>query len=245
MDLQALRIQMGQNLAEIEQEVQRACLVSGRSVDEVQILAISKKQPIEVLQVAYGLGIKNFGESYVQEALEKMESLEVLPDIVWEMVGHVQSRKAKQVASFFNRIHSLDSLKLAGLLSRNRPKDLKPLEAYLEVNLAAEESKGGFHADSASDWEALLPVIENIQHLEGIKLVGLMAMPPLFEDAQLSRPYFARLRNLRDYLNENLKGLNLTGLSAGTSSDFGVAIEEGATVIRIGERLLGPRNYQN
>jgi pyridoxal phosphate enzyme (YggS family) len=227
----------------IRSEIERACAKSGRSVEDVQILAISKKQPIEVIQAAYTLGIHRFGESYLQEALEKMESLADLPNLHWEMVGHIQSRKAKEVARNFDRIHSLDSLKLADLLSKHRPATLAPLEAYLEVNLAGEASKGGFLAKEKRDWEALFPIVEHLTGLRGLKLIGLMAMPPLFEDPEEARPYFVKLRELRDVLNIAFPDLMLTKLSAGTSSDFGIAIEEGATVIRIGEGLLGPRNY--
>jgi pyridoxal phosphate enzyme (YggS family) len=230
-------------LEEIQLEIERACQKSGRSIKEVQILAISKKQSVEVIRAAYDLGIHSFGESYLQEAQEKMELLADLPDLHWEMVGHIQSRKAKDVAKSFDRIHSLDSIKLADLLSKHRPDNLDLLEAYLEVNLAGEASKGGFLAKDQRDWEALFPIVERVSGLSGVKLVGLMAMPPLFEDPEEVRPYFVKLRELRDVLNKTFPDLTLNKLSAGTSSDFGIAIEEGATVIRIGERLLGPRDY--
>lgn len=244
MELAELVVQIQSRLREIRFEVEEACQKAGRSADEVRILAISKRQSVEVIRAAHSLGITSFGESYVQEALEKMSQLSDLQDLHWEMVGHVQSRKAKQVSAHFDRLHSLDSLKLAELLSNHRPEGMKPLEVYLEVNLAGEESKSGFDAKDQTSWPALVPAMEKIQTLKGIKLTGLMAMPPLFEDAQLRRPYFIKLRQLKEYLNKSIHGLNLIGLSAGTSHDFAIAIQEGATVIRIGERLLGPRNYQ-
>lgn len=232
-------------LEEIRTEIEQACQKSGRSVAEVQILAISKKQSVEVIRAAYASGIHSFGESYLQEAREKMELLADLPDLHWEMVGHIQSRKAKEVSQNFDRVHSLDSVKLAELLSKHRPATLPPLEAYLEVNLAGEASKGGFLAKDQRDWEALFPIVEQISGLKGLKLIGLMAMPPLFENSEDARPYFIKLRELRDLLNDVFPELMLEKLSAGTSSDFAIAIEEGATVIRIGERLLGPRNYSD
>lgn len=235
--------EIGVRLEKIRSEIERACAKSGRSAADIQILAISKIQPVEVIRAAYALGIHSFGESYLQEALVKMESLADLPGLHWEMVGHIQSRKAKEVAQNFDRIHSLDSLKLAELLAKHRPAALFPLDAYLEVNLAGEASKGGFLAKEKWDWEALFPVVEQISGLKGLKLIGLMAMPPLFEDPEEARPYFVKLRELRDALNRAFPDLMLNKLSAGTSSDFGIAIEEGATVIRIGEALLGRRNY--
>jgi pyridoxal phosphate enzyme (YggS family) len=243
VEIEMLETQIRARLENIKAAIIRACQASRRLPDEVQILAISKRQPIEVIQAAYNVGINTFGESYVQEALEKKHVFADIPNLHWEMVGHIQSRKARQVAENFDRIHSLDSLKLAERLSRLRPAQFKPLEAYLEVNLAEEESKGGFRAKSQQDWQNLLPVVETISQLPGIKLIGLMAMPPLFDDPQKSRPFFLSLRLLKNYLNEQAPTLNLTGISAGTSGDFEIAIEEGATVIRIGEAILGARDY--
>jgi len=243
MDPDNLREEIQTRLTEIKKRIVHACKASGRDPNEVQILAISKRQPIEVIQAAHNVGILSFGESYVQEALQKMKVLDGVSDLHWEMVGHIQSRKARQVAESFDRIHSLDSLNLAERLSRFRPQELKPLEVYLEVNLANEESKSGFKAEKQQDWQDLLPIVKTIGQLPRIKLVGLMAMPPLFDDPQQSRPYFHSLKRLKEFLNEQFPTLNMSGLSAGTSGDYEVAIEEGATVIRIGEALLGPRSY--
>lgn len=245
MSLTGLGGQIQRRLEEIQNEIANACKISGRQPSDVKILAISKKQPLEVIRAAYEAGVSNFGENYVQEALGKMSALADLSNLSWEMVGHIQSRKAKQVAEHFSSVHSLDSLRLAEMLSQNRPKNAEPLRTYLEVNLAGEESKSGLPAVTDRDWEALLPLVQSVAGLQGIKLVGLMTMPPLFEKAEESRQYFIKLRQLRDFLNANLPGLDLTDLSAGTSTDFAVAVEEGSTIIRVGSRLLGPRNYQN
>ena len=231
------------NFAEIVESIGRAARVSGRSAEEVSILAISKRQPIEVIEAAYRCGQRAFGESYVQEAAVKMEHFQEYDDIRWDMVGHVQSRKARQVAENFHSVHSLDSVKLAELLDQCRPATMPPLEVFLEVNISDESSKTGFTANQEEEWEALVPIVGQILKLKKIKLAGLMAMPPLFTDPQQSRPYFINLRKLRDYLNNQVKEAELTQLSAGTSTDFEVAIEEGATIVRIGERLLGPRIY--
>lgn len=246
MHSQDVNLQQGKiwhNIAEIQEIISRAARVSGRSENEISILAISKRQPVEVIEAAYDCGQRAFGESYVQEALEKMAHLRELEGIRWDMVGHVQSRKAQQVAENFHAIHSLDSLKLANLLNQHRPAALPALEVYLEVNVGDESSKTGFPAQNEQDEESLVAEVRQILGLERLRLVGLMAMPPLFQNPEQSRPYFVKLRQLKDYLNQQVSGAALTQLSAGTSADFEIAIEEGATVVRIGERLLGPRNY--
>jgi hypothetical protein len=135
----------------------------------------------------------------------------------------------------------VDSLKLADLLNKFRPAELPPLEVFLEVNIGDEDSKSGFQGSDHDDWAALLPVVRQILKMDRLNLVGLMAMPPLFLDPEASRPYFQKLRKLRDYLSSEVMEAKLSQLSAGTSADFEIAIEEGATIVRIGERLLGPR----
>lgn len=229
------------NLEEILGIIARAARLSGRAANEISVLAISKRQPVEVIEAAYGVGQMAFGESYVQEAMEKMPYFQQFEAIRWEMVGHIQSRKARQVAENFQAVHSLDSLKLAKLLNQHRPISTPPLEVFLEVNIGDESSKTGFSANNDKDWNALIELVEQILKLDRLKLVGLMAMPPLFTDPEQSRPYFQKLRKLQDYLNNQVKEAKLTQLSAGTSADFEIAIEEGATIMRIGERLLGPR----
>jgi len=231
------------NLAEIRQIISQAALKSGRTAEDITILAITKHQELEVMVAAYNCGLKNFGESYLQEALEKMEDFAEVDDIRWDMVGHVQSRKAKDVAAHFHTLHSLDSLKLARLLSANRSADMPALEVFLEVNLGNEETKSGLPIESEQDLAGLTKLAEEVQQLAGLKLVGLMGMPPLFDDPEKSRPYFQKLRQTQEFLNKQNVTLDLKQISAGTSHDFAVAIEEGATILRLGEVLLGPRNY--
>ena len=231
------------NLAEIRQIIGQAALKSGRTAEDITILAITKHQELEVMVAAYNCGLKNFGESYLQEALEKMEDFAEVDDIRWDMVGHVQSRKAKDVAAHFHTLHSLDSIKLASLLSANRPADMPALEVFLEVNLGNEETKSGLPIESEQDLAGLTKLAEEVQQLAGLKLVGLMGMPPLFDDPEKSRPYFQKLRQTQEFLNKQNVTFDLKQISAGTSHDFAVAIEEGATILRLGEVLLGPRNY--
>ena len=245
MESKLLEAKIGSNLAEIQAIVKRAARISRRVPDDVTILAISKRQPNEVIEAAYRCGQRAFGESYVQEALEKIDYFKKFDDIRWDMVGHIQSRKARQVAENFHTVHSLDSVKLAGLLDQHRPDEMPPLEVFLEVNIGEESSKIGFQGSNEKDRQALLPAVRQIIAMKKLKLVGLMAMPPLFPNPEQSRPYFQKLRQLQDFLKNQVADGRLNQLSAGTSSDFEIAIEEGSTTVRIGERLLGPRVYQD
>ena len=234
-----------QRLEIIETNVAEAVEKSNIRLSDILILAVSKRQPVSVIEAAYACGLRSFGENYVEEAQEKINLLADLTDIRWEMVGHVQSRKSALVAANFSRIHSLDSLKLARRLESAwaGQGSIQPLDVMLELNVSGEASKEGLPAWQRDQWEDLLPTVSEILSLSHLHLTGLMTMPPLFDDPEQSRPFFQRLRQARDFLNQQIPGLELRELSMGTSSDYGVAVEEGATIIRIGTALLGPRIY--
>ena len=234
-----------QRLEIIESNVTLATEKSKRIASDVLILAVSKRQPVSIIEAAYACGVRCFGENYAEEADEKIKQLSYLTDIRWEMVGHVQSRKSALVAADFSRVHSLDSLKLARRLdsARANQESPKPLEVFLQLNISGEASKEGLPAWEKDQWKDLLPIVREILSLGYLRLTGLMTMPPLFDDAERARPFFQRLRQARDYLNQQIPDLELTELSMGTSSDYPVAVEEGATIIRIGTALLGPRIY--
>lgn len=229
----------------VQSNVARSAEKSGRSLSDVLILAVSKRQPVSLIESAYECGLRFFGENYAEEAVEKMQQLAHLPEIHWEMIGHVQSRKSVLVAANFSRVHSLDTLKLARKLDSARKSRgfTRALEVLLELNVSGEASKDGLPAWKKDQWQELLPFISDIQSYDSLRLTGLMTMPPLFDDPEQSRPFFQSLRQVRDYLNQQIEGLELKELSMGTSSDYSVAVEEGATIIRIGQALLGPRNY--
>lgn len=235
-----------QRLEAIKANIAVSAKKSNRAARKVLLLAVSKKQPLNVIEAAYAAGIRSFGENYAEEAHEKVEQLAHLSDIRWEMVGHVQSRKSTLVAADFSRVHSLDSLKLARKLNAARVEQgfIAPLEILLQLNVSGEASKEGMPAWDKDQWQNLTPIVSEILTLGQLRLTGLMTMPPLFEEPELSRPFFGLLRQARDYLNQQIPGLALTELSMGTSSDYPVAVEEGATIIRIGTALLGPRIYQ-
>ncbi len=215
-----------------------ACAAAGRKREDVTLIAVSKLHPaLDVAGVARA-GQLDFGENYVQEALQKREELAGEPacrNLRWHMIGHVQSRKAAQVAGAFALIHTLDSRKLADALERRLAGAEARQPVLMEVNVAAEPQKSGLMAE---DLPALADhILENCPHLE---LRGLMCLPPVFDAGEASRPHFARLRALCEELRGRL-GLPLPELSMGMSGDFAAAVAEGASMVRIGTDIFGPR----
>lgn len=242
MDKMTIGREIEKRYETVYKQVEEAALRANRDPKEITVLAVSKLQPVEKIRSAYDAGIRFFGESYVEEALPKMEALIDLENVIWEMVGHVQSRKAKLVANSFSRLHSLSSIKLARLLNRHRDTALSPLEVLIQVNVSGEESKQGIDATEREDWDNVLKFAQELKDYPNLKLTGLMSMPPLFDDPEQNRPYFQQVRELLNYLNEKDSSLNLHELSMGTSYDFVIAIEEGATIVRLGSSLLGERH---
>jgi pyridoxal phosphate enzyme (YggS family) len=201
-----------------------------------KLLAVSKLQPDEKIRLLYSQGQRSFGENYVQEALEKQKTLSDLSDIQWHLIGHLQKNKAKLVAGQFTLIHSVDSLELAQVLSRQCVQKGLTQNILLQINVADEDSKGGF---ALSEIKHLWP---QLQALPGLYIQGLMTMPPLTEMGEQVRPYFKQLCQLRDELKTTaLPSHPMTELSMGTSHDFKVAVEEGSTIVRLGTILFGER----
>ncbi len=234
-----------QQLAQVNQRIARAALSSGRSPGEISLLVVSKSQPVEVIEAAIAAGVRKFGENYPEETLLKLVELKSQAQIEWHMIGHLQSRKARIVAEHFQMLHSLDSYPLAEKLDRLLAESGKKLPALLEFNVGGEESKFGWPAWDETRWKELLPELSKILAMEHLQIAGLMTMPPLSEDIEESRPFFQKLRALRDYLSASFPGSNFTELSMGTSADFEIAIEEGATMIRVGRAILGDRPPKN
>ena len=228
-------------LSQVNTAIEAACARVGRSPNEVTLVTVSKRQPIELIRAAYACGLRCFGENYAEEAVAKMDALADLKDIQWEMVGHIQSRKAKLIASRVVRVHSLERGKLARLLDQFRDPELPPLQVLMEINISGEASKEGIPGDDPAHWSEILPLVDEVLTYPRLKLTGLMTMPPLQVEMEANRAYFRRMRELQDYINAQRPDLNLHELSMGTSTDFPVAIEEGATIIRLGEAILGPR----
>jgi pyridoxal phosphate enzyme (YggS family) len=229
-------------IEDVRSRIESACRLSGRDLASVQLLAVSKRQPIEAIIAAYQCGLRDFAENYAEEAGEKMAALMDYPGINWEMVGHIQSRKAKLVISGFRRIHSVDSLKLAAIIDRLNERIR--LEVLLEVNISGEESKSGFDASNALSRQQFLLTVGELAKLEHLHITGLMVMPPLQSVPENNREFFKQTKQLADWLNQQQGRCRFKQVSMGTSSDFEVAIEEGATIIRLGESIFGTRNYE-
>lgn len=233
--------QIALNLATVQEKIDKAARSVGRDPSEVSLLVVSKSQPEAVVRAAYQAGIRRLGENYPQEAEEKIEKLAGLSGLEWHMIGHLQSRKAAIIARCFQMIHSIDSLDLARKLDRALNVEGKILPALLEINVGGEESKFGWRATDEREWEALLPDFEQVLALKNLRVQGLMTMPPWFENAEEARPFFRRLNSLMKTLAFQFPATQWKELSMGTSGDFEIAIQEGATIVRIGQAILGPR----
>jgi len=223
--------------------INAAARASGRDPDSVRLVVVTKAQPLEVVRAVIEAGAEIVGENYPEEAVGKLQSLGPQTGVEWHMIGHVQSRKAGMVAGNFSLVHSLDSLKLAGRLDRFAGDLGHTLPVLLEFNMGGEQTKSGWNASDEDRREELLPPISAIMELPNLSVRGLMVMPPLGETADASRPFFQQTRRLQEWLMERLPGLNAAELSMGTSLDYETAVQEGATLVRVGTAITGPRVY--
>ena len=215
----------------------------GRDPKSVQLVVVTKSQPVEVARAAIEAGARILGENYPEEGATKIQSLKEFSAVEWHMIGHVQSRKAQIVAQNFSVMHSLDALKLASRLNRFCGEAGRTLPTLLEFNVGGEESKSGWPAWDEERWPDLMPEIAEILTLPYLKVRGLMAMPPISEVPEDSRPYFQKVRRLQAFLAARFPKAEIGQLSMGTSTDFEVAVEEGATLVRVGTAIVGPRKY--
>ncbi|MGB3561950.1 MAG: YggS family pyridoxal phosphate-dependent enzyme [Thermoanaerobaculia bacterium] len=214
--------------------VTAACERSGRDPSQVTLIGASKSQPLDRMRAAWEAGLEIFGENRVQEALTKMDQLP--PEVEWHLIGPLQSNKARKVVPRFTTVHSIDRTKIAKALAGEARKQGARLQGFLEVNLGGESTKHGFEPD------ALLDRAEPLADLQGLEIVGLMAIPPFEPEIEQMRVWFRRLSQLRDELCSRAEWAHCPGyLSMGMSNDFEVAVEEGATHIRVGTALFGPR----
>ncbi len=233
---------LADNLQSVQERITAAARRAGRDPDEVTLVAVTKNQPCEAIAAAFDLGLRHFGENRVEEAEAKIP---VLPaGITWHMIGHVQSRKAKQVVPLFQVVHSVDSVRLAARLSGLCAEEGARLPVLLQMNVSGEESKYGIAAERwAEDGDqrrSLLATVAEIIALPGLEVQGLMTMAPIVSDPEQVRPVFAALRNLRDELAGIYPDVNWHHLSMGMSDDFEVAVEEGATLVRLGRAIFDP-----
>ncbi len=233
-----------ERLDSVQTQIAAAALRAGRDPGEVTLVAVTKGHPVDTLQQAYELGVRHMGENRVEEAGEKVPCLP--NDVTWHMIGHLQSRKAGRARALFRWIHSVDSLKLAQRLNRLAQEEDPPLPILLECNVSGEQAKYGFNANRWTEDEiqrkALWSEVETCVNLPFLQIRGLMTMAPIVSDPEEARPVFARLRQLRDELAKDFPHTNWRELSMGMTDDFEVAIEEGATLVRIGRAIFRPEH---
>jgi PLP dependent protein len=228
--------EIASNLARLRERVARAAERAGRRAEEVTIVAVSKTFPAEAIRAAYEAGLRHFGENRVQEWESKRAAVSQL-DAIWHLIGHLQSNKSRRAAYLFHRVDSVDDLSLAKRLDAAAAAEGKNLPVLIEVRLGNEATKTGVAED---DLPSLAASIAPFAHID---LLGLMTIPPLFDDPESVRPYFRKLRGLRDDVSRRL-GRKLPVLSMGMTHDFEVAIEEGATEIRVGTAVFGERTSE-
>lgn len=227
---------VAENLKEVEARVCAACERSGRKRESVTLIAVSKTKPVQMLEEAYQAGSRYFGENKVQELADKYE---LMPkDIHWQMIGHLQRNKVKYIIDKAELIHSVDSLRLAETIDKEAAKKGIVANVLLEVNMAKEDTKYGLMPEEVMDF------VREIVRFQHIKVQGLMTIAPFVDDPEENRKHFANLRKLSvDIRKEKVNNVNMSILSMGMTNDFEVAIEEGATMVRIGTAIFGERNY--
>lgn len=225
-----------ENLEAVEEKVERACEVSGRDRSEVTLIAVSKTKPVEMLQEIYEAGVRDFGENKVQELTEKYE---IMPkDMRWHMIGHLQRNKVKYIVDKTTLIHSVDSLRLAQEISKEAVKKDVVVSILIEVNISGEETKFGLNE------EETISMVEEIAKLPNLLIKGLMTVAPPVENPEENRAVFRKIKQLSvDITNKNIDNVTMEILSMGMTNDYTVAIEEGATMVRVGTGIFGARDY--
>jgi pyridoxal phosphate enzyme (YggS family) len=224
------------NIAHVRSTIAHAARRAGRDPAEITLVAVSKTRPVELVEMAYNLKVTDFGENRVQEALPKIATFHP-QGVRWHMIGHLQSNKAGKVVGAFDSVQSVDSLALAQTLQRQAAKRAIRLPVLLEVNVAGEESKSGVQPDE------VLSLARQIAELPALEVQGLMTVAPLVDDPEKVRPVFRSLRELRDLLRGELPECSWQHLSMGMTDDYSIAIEEGATIVRVGRAIFGERVY--
>ncbi|MBQ3912048.1 MAG: YggS family pyridoxal phosphate-dependent enzyme [Lachnospiraceae bacterium] len=227
---------MGRNLSLIEERIAAACKRAGRDRDEVTLIAVSKMNPAEAVVAAHECGIDTFGENKVQELCGKIEVIGV--PLKWHLIGHLQTNKVKYIVGKVAMIHSVDSLKLAEVIDKESEKAGVVTDILLEINIAGEESKYGI---AHSETEALARSISSLKH---VRICGLMTVAPETDEPENNRPYFRQMRELSvDIASKNIDNISMNVLSMGMTGDFEIAVEEGATHVRVGTGIFGARDY--
>lgn len=236
------------NLRDVRRRIKEAAQRAGRDLSEITLVAVTKTVPVEAIREAYNLGLRHFGENRVGEAADKIRPINhwiqgASPHspVEWHMVGHLQSRKAKIAVELFDVIDSVDSFKLAREIDKRCGSIGKTMPILLEVNVSGEASKYGFRIQTKEEQEDFLSAVEKIIALSNVKVRGLMTMAPIVADPEEVRPHFRRLKELRDELVDRFPAADWHHLSMGMTDDYEVAVEEGATLVRIGRAIFGER----
>ena len=226
-----------ENIASIRDRIAAAACRAGRQPEDIALMAVSKTFPAERIREAYDAGLRMFGENRVQEFAGKANALRDLHSAEWHLIGHLQTNKATKAVELFAAVDSVDSLRLAQKLNASAQQLGKKLKVLIEINVGGEAAKSGVAPESL-ELEELLSAAPELEHLE---FRGLMTIPPFNDDPREARPYFGKLRDLRDQIARRLPGFNMRELSMGMSHDFEVAIEEGSTCVRVGTAIFGER----
>ena len=225
-----------ENLSIVENKILAACKRAGRERDEVKLIAVSKTQPVEAIKEAIGYGINSFGENRVQELREKMEIIKESLD--WHLIGHLQTNKVKYVVGKVSMIHSLENMRLAEALDKEAGKQGITVDVLVEVNIAKEDTKFGVNPEEVENF------IREVSKFSNINIKGLMTVAPYTDISEENRKYFKQLKKIMVDLNsKNIHNVNMHVLSMGMTGDYEVAIEEGATLVRVGTGIFGSRNY--
>ena len=225
-----------ENLIAVHKNIEDACQKAGRSQEEVTLVAVSKTKPVELLMEAYEAGERVFGENKVQEIMDKYDRMP--SDVQWHMIGHLQRNKVKYIIDKVAMIHSVDSVRLAQTIEQEAAKKELVMPILIEVNVAEEESKFGLKT------EEVIPFLEEISGYEHLSVKGLMTIAPFVENPEENREIFQKLKKLSvDITAKNINNINMSVLSMGMTGDYQVAVEEGATMVRVGTGIFGVRNY--
>ena len=227
---------IAENYKQVKENIAQACRAVGRNPEEVTLIAVSKTKPVEMLQQAYDASARCFGENKVQEIMDKYPCLP--EDIKWHMIGHLQRNKVKYIVDKVAMIHSVDSLRLAEAIEQEAKKQNVKVPVLIEVNVAGEESKFGLKP------EEVLPFLETVSNFEHLQVKGLMTIAPYVENPEENRQIFRQLKKISvDIDQKNINNINMSVLSMGMTGDYQVAVQEGATMVRVGTGIFGDRDY--
>jgi pyridoxal phosphate enzyme (YggS family) len=232
-----------ENYLRLKEEIAETSMQCGRELSEISPVLVTKHQPVQKINAAIVAGACHFAENYPEMLIPKLPEIIESSSIKWHMIGHIQSRKTNMVMDHFDYVHSIDSLKIAHRLQRRGEETDRRLTVLVEVNLGQEETKNGYRVGNSEQYDIFISDILEISKLSMLSIKGLMTMPPFTQNAEDSRHYFIGLRRLKEKVNNENLNFHLTELSMGTSQDFRVAIEEGATLLRIGTLVFGERQW--